>query len=143
MSEVKSYQSQTINHILKFDDEDVKDHDIGIIRQPYLLEKSAFQTLSKQSTGLKKWAEIFLLISLGLFINILSKIISFLYSFSTIENICDKIDLVIEVETWEYISLLIAFGIGAVLILFSLIFRNEKEDLIRKIKEFFKGGRNG
>lgn len=137
-----SFKSKSINQTLEFDGNEVKDHDIGIIRKPYLLEKAEFQALSKHDVGFKEWAKRMLIISIGLAINLVSKIISFLYTFENTSNEASKLELELGIRNWEWIALGLALVSSVILYILGRCFKNDRDILIEKIQYFYNGKRS-
>lgn len=106
----------------------------------YGLTPLEHKILSESETKLLEWSKRFLLISIGLGLTIISKVIWFLIVFSDASEE-EKQKLAIEVETWELIYL--GIGLIASLILFLLsctkLDNSERKNLMKKIKKYFDG----
>ena len=106
----------------------------------YGLTPLEHKVLSESETKLREWSKRFLLISIGLGLTIISKLIWFLIKFNE-ANEEEKQKLVIEVENWELIYL--GIGIVASLILFGLsctkLDNSERKNVMKKIKAYFDG----
>jgi len=106
----------------------------------YGLTPLEHRILSEPDTKLKEWSKRFLLISIGLGLTIISKVIWFLMNFNNSE-LDQKQKLTIDVENWELIYLGIGLGLSLILYLLSCtkLDNSERKDLMKKIKEYFDG----
>lgn len=106
----------------------------------YGLTPLEHKILSESETKLREWSKRFLLISIGLALTVVSKIIWFLIKFSNADA-GEKEKLVIEIENWELIYL--GIGLLASLILYILsctkLDNSERKNVMKKIKDYFDG----
>lgn len=106
----------------------------------YGLTPLEHKVLSDGESKLKEWSKRFLLISIGLGLTSLSKLIVFLYQFN--ESVPErKKDLQIDINTWELIYLMIGIGLSLILFLLSCtkLDYSERKVLMKKIKKYFDG----
>lgn len=106
----------------------------------YGLTPLEHKILSESETKLLEWSKRFLLISIGLGLTVISKVIWFLLKFSDASEE-EKQKLVIEVETWELIYLGIGLFVSLILFLLSCtkLDNSERKNLMKKIKKYFDG----
>ena len=106
----------------------------------YGLTPLEHKILSEPDTKLREWSKRFLLISIGLGLTIISKVIWFLMKFE-IANQDQKQKLTIDVKDWELIYLGIGLGLWLILYILSCtkLDNNERKKLMKKIKNYFDG----
>lgn len=106
----------------------------------YGLTPLEHKILSESDTKLREWSKRFLLISIGLGLTSLSKLIWFLNKFNKADEEQKK-TLKIDVENWELIYLAIGLGLSLLLYLLSCtkLDNSERKKIMKKIKEYFDG----
>jgi hypothetical protein len=106
----------------------------------YGLTPLEHKILSESDTKLREWSKRFLLISIGLGLTSLSKLIWFLTEFNRVDD-KQKQNLEIEIENWELIYLGIGFGLSLILYLLSCtkLDNSERKNVMKKIKQYFDG----
>ena len=106
----------------------------------YGLTPLEHKVLSESDTKLREWSRRFLLISIGLGLTSLSKLIWFLNKFNKADEEQKK-TLKIDVENWELICLAIGLGLSLLLYLLSCtkLDNSERKKIMKKIKEYFDG----
>lgn len=106
----------------------------------YGLTPLEHKILSESETRLGEWSKRFFLISIGLGLTIISKVIWFLIKFNS-ANKEEKQVMEIGVEIWEWIYL--GIGIGFSLIFYFLsctkLDDSERKKVMEKIKVYFDG----
>jgi len=109
----------------------------------YALTHVEYRILIKSETTLQEWSKRFLLISLGLMITIVSRLISFLYDFSTVTDDKKK-DLDIGVNKSEWVALGIGIGLSIIVYLLckTKLNKGEKSELVRQLSKYFGNGSN-
>nr|WP_297787959.1 hypothetical protein [uncultured Allomuricauda sp.] len=98
------------------------------------------KVLTESDSKLMEWSKRFLLISIGLGLTSLSKLIWFLYQFKKADDV-QKQELKIDIENWELIYLAIGLGLSLILFLLSLtkLGNSDRKKLMKKIKKYFDG----
>lgn len=106
----------------------------------YGLTPLEHKILSESETKLREWSKRFLLISVGLGLTTLSKLIWFLTEFNE-ANDEQKQNLKIEIENWELIYLGIGLSLSLILYLLSCtkLDNSERKNVMKKIKQYFDG----
>lgn len=108
---------------------------VKIFVEAYPLPESEFEKLINPGLGGKEWARRFLLIALGSIVIFLAKIINFLNNFRLEE---DKNNADLDVKKYEWIAILISLFLAGIIFAYSEIFKNKRDQLIDRIKNFFK-----
>lgn len=108
-------------------------------RNTYPIQESEFERLINAGAGLKEWSRRFLLISLGAFIVVLAKAIDFLIRYNYID---DRNNVQLEIKNYELIALALSVGLCLLFLIFGLVAKNKKDQLISKIKNHFNSGGN-
>ncbi len=106
----------------------------------YGLTPLEHKVLSESDSKLREWSKRFLLISIGLGLTSLSKLIWFLTEFNNADEEQKKV-LKIDIENWELIYLAIGLGLSLILFLLSCtsLDDSERKKIMKKIKEYFDG----
>lgn len=106
----------------------------------YGLTPLEHKTLSESETKLREWSKRFLLISIGLGLTLVSKVIWFLFKFNNADD-TEKQNLKIDIENWEFIYLCIGAGLSLILFILSCtkLDNSERKKLMKKIKNYFDG----
>lgn len=106
----------------------------------YGLTPLEHKVLSESDSKLREWSKRFLLISIGLGLTSLSKLIWFLTEFNNADEEQKKA-LKIDIENWELIYLAIGLGLSLILFLLSCtsLDNSERKKIMKKIKEYFDG----
>ena len=122
----QNYSGQTFNQPVMVNGSVLTNPQITIPRQPYLLERYDFDKLITGESLFLNLANILLGAVIGLFINMLAKLIG------------SKIDQTITFENWE----IYAFAISLVLMIICHIIHslvpNERRIIIKIVKEHFQ-----
>ena len=122
----QNYSGQTFNQPVMVNGSVLTNPQITIPRQPYLLERYDFDKLITGESLFLNLANILLGAVIGLFINMLAKLIG------------SKIDQTITFENWE----IYAFAISLVLMIICHIIHslvpNERRRIIKIVKEHFQ-----
>ncbi len=96
----------------------------------------SFYKIKNGTSGFKDWSKRLLFISIGLSIKILSVIIIFLIAFTKTQN--TKKGLKLEIENWELLAIGIALLACFITYLLGAKFKNDRDQLIEQIDNFFK-----
>lgn len=118
---------------------DVAIEGIFLKEKRYFLTPLEHRILSGSESTLQEWAKRFLLVSVGLFLTVTSKLIIFLYNFSKATSAQEKDTLDLNIQSWEVIYLCI--GIFLTLLFYFLgmtkLNRSEKSNVLNNIKKYF------
>jgi hypothetical protein len=131
--------NQDVNKTVFFDDNNIKSGKLKIVVEGYPLKEDDFDTLVNSGTGLHEWSIRFLLITIGGVVMLIAKSIGFFINFSSIK---DKNNITLEINNYEWISILISLLLCVIFIILEKLIKNKKDKLIRKIKEFFISAKN-
>ena len=106
----------------------------------YGLTPLEHKILSESETKLREWSKRFLLISIGLGLTIISKVLWFLIKFSNSTEE-EKQKITINVENWELIYLGIGICLSIILVglSYTKLDKSERKNLMKKIKKYFDG----
>lgn len=106
----------------------------------YGLTPLEHKVLSESDSKFREWSNRLLLISIGLGLTIISKVIWFLVEFENTDE-AEKQKIKIEIENWELIYLGIGIGFALILYLLSCtkLDKSERKDLMKKIKKYYDG----
>lgn len=106
----------------------------------YGLTPLEHKILSESETKLREWSKRFLLISIGLGLTIISKLIWFLIKFNNSETE-EKNELKIDIENWELTYLGIGLGLSLILFILSCtkLDSSDRKNVMKKIKQYFDG----
>lgn len=106
----------------------------------YLLTPLEHRILSEGDSALQEWAKRWLLITIGLLLTLISKVIVFVYQFQTVGDE-EKQNLSLDVEAWEIFY--VGIGTGLAFLFFGLsktkLDKSDKKALMKTIKEYFDG----
>ncbi|MCR1026644.1 hypothetical protein NQT66_17630 [Cellulophaga baltica] len=122
----QSYSGQTFNQPVMINGAVMTNPQITIPRPPYLLERYDFDKLIKGESFFLTLANILLGAVIGLFINMLARLIG------------SKIDPTITFENWEIYAFLIALVLMTICYIIHHFVPNERRRIIKIVKEHFE-----
>lgn len=122
----QNYTGQTINQPIMVNGSIMTNPQITIPRPPYLLERYDFDKLIKGESFFLTLANILMGAVIGLFINMLAKLIG------------SKIDQTIVFDNWEIFAFLISLGLMIICYVIHYFVPNERRRIIKVIKEHFE-----
>ena len=122
----QNYSGQNLTQTVMFNGAVVTNPQIAIPREPFLLERYYFDKLIKGDSVFLTLANTILGAVIGLFINMLAKLIG------------SKIDKKIIFDNWEVFAFLIALGLMIICYVIHYIVPNERRRIIAKINEHFE-----
>lgn len=135
----RNIKNKNFDQTLTIDDNKIKGGQLKVIVEAFALQERDFETLISPGGGFYEWSKNFLLISIGAVIVVIAKLGAFLVEFTSAK---DKNDVTWGIEKYEWYSVGIAFVLFVLLLAAGLIFKNRKDKLVTKIREFFKSARN-
>lgn len=117
---------------------DVPIEGIFMKEKRYFLTPLEHRILTDYESSFDEWSKRFLLISIGLTLTVLSKVVIFIYEFgnATVEQ---KSKIKLNIQDWELIYLCVGFFLIITLFLLSKtkLNKSEKKDLLDSIKNYF------
>jgi hypothetical protein len=122
----QNYSGQTFTQPIMVNGSVLTNPQITIPRQPYLLERYDFDKLIKGESFFLNLANILLGAVIGLFINMLAKLIG------------SKIDQTIKFENWEIYAFVISLGLMIICHIIHSIVPNERRRIIKIVKAHFE-----
>ena len=122
----QNYSGQTFNQPIMVNGSVLSNPQITIPRQPYLLERYDFDKLIKGESFFLNLANILFGAVIGLFINMLAKLIG------------SKIDLTITFENWEIYAFLISLVLMVICHIIHSLVPNERRRIIKIVKTHFE-----
>lgn len=122
----QKYSGLTLNQSVMVNGAVMTNPQITIPRPPYLLERYDFDKLIKGDSVFLTLATTLLGAVIGLFINMLAKLIG------------SKIDPNITFENWEVYAFLIALGLMIICYVIHYIVPNERRRIVKIIKAHFE-----
>lgn len=122
----QNYSGQIINQPVMVNGSVLTNPQITIPRQPYLLERYDFDKLIKGESFLLSLANILLGAVIGLFINMLAKLIG------------SKIDQTISFENWEIYAFIISLIFMIICYIAHSLVPNERRRIIKIAKQHFE-----
>jgi hypothetical protein len=130
MQNNQNYTGQTFNQTVYINGEIATAPQITIAREPYLLERFDFEKIKNSVGYLNGIANTLLGASIGLFINMIAKLIG------------SKIDTSIKFDNWEIYAFLITLILMCIFFLIDYFVPNERKKIIKKIFNHFESNSN-
>ncbi|MCM4153659.1 hypothetical protein DHD05_18865 [Arenibacter sp. N53] len=127
----QNYSGQIFNQPVIVNGEVLIDPLITIQRKPFFLERYDFDKLTNGNSVFLNLATTLLGAVIGLFINMLSKLIG------------SKIDPNITFDNWEVYAFLLALGLMIICYIIHYLVPNERRRIIKVIKEHFEKSQYG
>lgn len=126
----QNYTGQTFNQTVYINGEIATAPQITIAREPYLLERYDFEIIKSSKGYLNGIANTLLGATIGLFINMIAKLIG------------SKIDTSIKFDNWEIYAFLITMVLMGIFFGIDSIVPNERKKIIKKICYHFEPNSN-
>jgi len=122
----QSYTGQTLNQTVYINGTIAVAPQITIAREPYLLERFEFDKIKNSKGYLNGIANTLLGATIGLFINMVAKLIG------------NKIDASIKFDNWEIYAFLITLVLMAIFFGIDYLVPNERKTIIKNICNHFE-----
>jgi len=122
----QNYTGRTFNKTVYINGEIATAPQITIAREPYLLERFDFEKIKNSAGYLNGIAHTLLGASIGLFINMIAKLIG------------SKIDKSIKFDNWEIYAFLITLILMGIFFSIDYFVPNERKKIIKKIFNHFE-----
>ncbi|WP_162549697.1 hypothetical protein [Hymenobacter nivis] len=125
-SSPQTYTGQNLNGTILINGSPTTNPQITIIRQPFLLEIHKFNILITNNSFFSKLIDPILGATIGLFINLIAKLIG------------NKIDTTIQFDKWEVYAFVISLIIMLSFMLLNYLVPNDRKKLINEINNHFQ-----
>ncbi|TCV17119.1 hypothetical protein EDC17_101136 [Sphingobacterium alimentarium] len=121
----------------------IRNDEIYAFQKIYGLTNVEFRILETSESKWKEWHKRFYLILIGLILTVVSKGVFFLIKFNN-SNSEERASLNIDINAWEliYLGIGLFLSVTCYLLSESKWAKNEKSELVNKIKEHFKNAGN-
>ena len=127
--------NEIIKKTIILEDDSLETEKIVQFGAVYPLNEVSYYKLKNGNSGFKDWAKRILFMSIGWGIKLISVLIIFIIAISKVGESNNKNDL--NISDWECLAIAIALAICLVLYLLGNKYKNDKDQLLSQIDEFF------